>query len=473
MGPNGNYDIAIIGAGPGGYVAAIRASQLGGKVVVIEEGELGGTCVNRGCIPTKTLLASAKLLNSVKKGNEFGINSGEVSLDFPTISKRKERIVKQLVSGIGQLFKSYGIELIKGKGRLTEKIKDNLVELEVEKDDGSVEKVMAKKLIIATGSIPAQIPGIYIDKRDVITSDQALELEEIPSSLLIVGGGVIGVEFASIFNSLGSKVTIVELLPRIIPTEDGEISEELKKFLVRSGIEVNTGVKVKEIVSDNGKKKVVIETSQGRADKVAQKVLIATGRKPYTEGLGLEKAGIILEKGRILVNERMETNLPGIFAIGDVVGGVLLAHVASGEGIVASENALGNQSKIDYRVIPNCIYSLPEVASVGLSEERAKEMGYEVAAGRFPFLANARATIMGERVGLVKILADRKTDDILGVHIVGPDATELIAEASVAIKAKVTTKDLERMIHGHPTLSEAIFEAAHDVHGEAIDLKKK
>ena len=473
MDSNANYDIAIIGAGPGGYVAAIRASQLGGKVVVIEKSELGGTCVNIGCIPTKTLLASARLLNSVKKGGEFGINSGEVSVDFSTISKRKERIVKQLVSGIGQLFKSYGVEVIKGKGRLTERIKDNLVELEVEKDDSSVEKVMAKKLIIATGSVPARIPGISIDKRDVITSDQALELEEIPSSLLIVGGGVIGVEFASIFNSLGSKVTIVELLPRIIPTEDGEISEQLKKFLVKSGIEVNTGIKVKEIVSDNGKKKVVIETPRGREEKVAQKVLIATGRKPYAEGLGLEKTGIGMEKGRILVNERMETNLPGIFAIGDVVGGVLLAHVASGEGIVASENAMGNQSKIDYRVIPNCIYSLPEVASVGLSEEKAKEMGYEVSIGRFPFLANARATIMGERVGLVKIVADRKTDEILGAHIVGPDATELIAEASVAIKAKVTTKDLERIIHGHPTLSEAIFEAAHDVHGEAIDLKKK
>lgn len=473
MGSTENYDIAIIGAGPGGYVAAIRASQLGGKVVVIEKGELGGTCVNRGCIPTKTLLASAQLLHSVKKGGEFGIKFGEVSVDFSIISKRKERIVRQFVNGIGQLFKSYGVEVIKGKGRLTEKIKDNLVELEVEKDDGSIEKVMAKKLIIATGSVPAQIPGISIDKRDVITSDQALELEEVPSSLLIVGGGVIGVEFASIFNSLGSKVTIVELLPRIIPTEDGEISEQLKKFLVKSGIEINTEVRVREIVSDNGKKKVVIETSEGKKEKVAQKVLIATGRKPYTEGLGLEKTGIGLEKGRILVNERMETNLPGIFAIGDVVGGVLLAHVASGEGIVASENAMGNQSKIDYRVIPNCIYSFPEVASVGLSEERAKEMGYEVVVGRFPFLANARATILGERVGLVKILADRKTDKILGVHIVGAEATELIAEASVAIKAKVTTKDLERMIHGHPTLSEAIFEAAHDVHGEAIDLKKK
>ncbi|MFQ5867184.1 MAG: dihydrolipoyl dehydrogenase [bacterium] len=473
MDSNANYDIAIIGAGPGGYVAAIRASQLGGKVVVIEKGELGGTCVNRGCIPTKTLLASAQVLDSVKKGGEFGINSGEVSVDFSKICRRKEKIVKQLVSGIGQLFKSYVVEVIKGKGRLTERIKDNLVEIEVEKDDGSVEKLMAKKLIIATGSIPAQIPGISIDERDVMTSNQALELEEIPSSLLIVGGGVIGVEFASIFNSLGSKVTIVELLPRIIPTEDGEISEELKKFLVRSGIEVNTGVKVKEIVSDNGKKKVVIETPQGKKEKIAQKVLIATGRKPYTEGLGLEKTGIGLEKGRILVNERMETNLRGIFAIGDVVGGVLLAHVASGEGIVASENAMGNRLRIDYRVIPNCIYSIPEVASVGLSEEKAREMGYEVAVGRFPFLASARATILGERAGMVKIVADRKTDEILGVHIVGPDATELIAEASVAIKARVTTKDLERMIHGHPTLSEAIFEAAHDVQGEAIDLRKK
>jgi dihydrolipoamide dehydrogenase len=473
MDSNANYDIAIIGAGPGGYVAAIRASQLGGKVVVIEKGELGGTCVNRGCISTKTLLASAQLLHSVKKAGEFGINSGEVSVDFSVIAKRKERIVRQLVSGIGQLFKSYGVEVIKGKGKLTERIKDNLVELEVEKDDGSIEKVMTKKLIIATGSVPAQIPGISIDKRDVLTSDQALELEEVPSSPRIVGGGVIGVEFASIFNSLGSKVTIVELLPRIIPTEDGEISEQLKKLLVKSGIEINTGVKVKEIVSHNGKKKVVIETPRGREEKIAQKVLIATGRKPYAEGLGLEKTGIGLEKGRILVNERMETNLPGIFAIGDVVGGVLLAHVASAEGIVASENAMGNQSKIDYRVIPNCIYSFPEVASVGLSEEKAKEMGCEVAVGRFPFLANARATIMGERVGMVKILADRKTDEILGVHIVGAHATELIAEASVAIKAKVTTKDLERIIHGHPTLSEAIFEAAHDVHGEAIDLKKK
>jgi len=468
-----NYDVAIIGAGPGGYVAAIRASQLGGKVVVIEKDELGGTCVNRGCIPTKALLASAQLLDSLKKGSEFGIKSGEVCVDFSIIVKRKERIVKQLVSGIGQLFKSYGIEVIRGRGKLTEKIKGKLIEIEIEKEDGSEEKVTAKKLIIATGSIPAQIPGISIDGRDVITSDEALELEEVPASLLIVGGGVIGVEFASIFNSLGSKVTIVELLPRIIPTEDEEISEELKKFLVKSGIEVNTEVKVREIVSANGKKRAIIETSRGKEEKIAQKVLIATGRKPYTEGLGLEKTGIGLDKGRILVNERMETNLPGVFAIGDVVGGVLLAHVASGEGIVASENAMGNQSKIDYRVIPNCIYSIPEVASVGLSEERAKEMGYEVAVGRFPFLANARATILGERVGMVKIVADRRNNEILGVHIVGPDATELIGEASLAIKARVTTKDLERMIHAHPTLSEAIFEAAHDVHGEAIDLKKK
>jgi len=468
-----NYDIAIIGAGPGGYVAAIRASQLGGRVVVMEKEELGGTCVNRGCIATKALLASANLLNSVKKGSDFGINSGEASVDFSVIAKRKEKIIKQFVNGIAQLFKSHGIVLIRGKGRLTERIKDKMIEIEAEKNDGSVEKVMANKLIIATGSVPAQIPGISIDKREVITSDQALELEEIPSSLLVVGGGVIGVEFASIFNSLGSKVTIVELLERIIPTEDGEISEELKKFLVRSGIEVNTGVKVREIVSDNGKRKVIMETPRGREEKVAQKVLIATGRRPYTEGLGLEKVGIELEKGRILVNERTETNLPGVFAIGDVVGGVLLAHVASAEGIVAGENAMGGQSKIDYRVIPNCIYSIPEVASVGLSEERAKEMGYEVSVGRFPFLANARATILGERVGLVKILADRKTDAILGVHIVGPDATELIGEASVAIKARVTTKDLERIIHAHPTLSEGIFEAAQDVHGEAIDLRKK
>jgi dihydrolipoamide dehydrogenase len=468
-----NYDIAIIGAGPGGYVAAIRASQLGGRVVVIEKDELGGTCLNRGCIPTKTLVVSARLLNSVKKGGEFGINSGEVSVDYSIITKRKERIIKQLISGIAQLFKSYDIEVIKGKGKLTDRIKDKLREIEVEKDDGSVEIVVAKKLIIATGSVPAPIPGITIDERDVITSDQVLELEEVPSSLLIVGGGVIGVEFASIFNSLGSKVTIVEILPRIIPTEDGEISEQLKKSLVKSGIEVNTGVKVREIVSNNDKKKIIIETPGGIEERVAQKVLIATGRRPYTEGLGVEKTGIGIEKGRILVNEKMETNLPGIFAIGDVVGGVLLAHVASAEGIVASENAMGNQLTIDYRVIPNCIYSIPEVASVGLSEERAKEMGDEVNVGRFPFLANARATILGERIGMVKIIGDKRNDEILGVHIVGADATELIGEASVAIKAKVTTKDLERIIHAHPTLSEAIFEAAHDVHGEAIDLRKK
>jgi len=271
MASNENFDIAIIGAGPGGYVAAIRASQLGGKVAVIEKDELGGTCVNRGCIPTKALLASASLLNSVKKGAEFGIKSGEFSVDFSIITKRKERIVRQFVNGIAQLFKSYGIVLIKGRARLTERIEDEMIEIEVEKKDGSVEKVIAKKLIIATGSIPAQIPGISIDERDVITSDKALELEEVPSSLLIVGGGVIGVEFASIFNSLGSKVTIVELLERIIPTEDGEISEELKKFLVRSGIEVNTGVKVREIVSDNGKKKAIIETPEGREERVAQK----------------------------------------------------------------------------------------------------------------------------------------------------------------------------------------------------------
>jgi len=460
------YDLIVIGSGPGGYVAAVRAAQLGGKVAVVERGELGGTCLNKGCIPTKSLVSSLNVLATVKRAKDFGIKTGESAVDFPAVMERKNKIVSRLRNGLAALFKSYGIDLIEGNGKI---ISPDQVQVT---NTTHHSPLTTHHIIIATGSVPAQIPGVEIDGKSVITSVEALELEKVPSSLFIVGGGVIGVEFAGIFNRLGSQVTVIEMLPRIIPTQDEEISEQLERFLERQGIEIKTGCKILGVNRESDGLKIEIGRKQGKETLSVEKILMAVGRKPWTEGVGLEKIGVKVENGRIVVNDKMETNVPGVYAIGDVIGGDLLAHVASAEGIVAAENSFGKESKIDYKSVPTCIFTTPEVASVGLSEQKAEAFGYEVAIGKFPFAATARALILGENFGMVKIVADKKTDRILGVHIIGPEATDLIEEAALAIKLGATPAELSRIIHPHPTLSEAIFGAAGAVHNEAIDLRK-
>jgi len=456
------FDVLVIGAGPGGYTAAIRAAQLGGKVAIIEKQDLGGTCLNKGCIPTKALIASVHTLHCLKKAEEFGIIAKNVKIDFSAIMTRKERIVKRLRTGIKNLLKSYHIEVIKGQAYFvspsTIKIEDKTLDI--------------KKCIIATGSVISEMLGIKIDGQNIITSDDVIELEQIPSSLLIVGGGVIGLEFACIFQGLGSKVTIAEALSSILSSEDREISKALKSILAKRGMDIKTKTTVKEINLKDGKVEVVLNSGENIEKILVEKVVITIGRKPQINNLGLENAGIFCEDGRIVVNNKMETNIKGIYAIGDVIGGPFLAHKASAEGIVAAENALGRETLIDYRAIPRCIFTIPEIASVGISEEEARKKGYKVAIGKFPFMVNGKAITTGDTTGFVKVVVDRETNAILGIHILGLQATELITQASLAIRLGCTINELNRIIYPHPTLSEAIWEAAQDVYQKAIDLPK-
>lgn len=454
-------DLFIIGSGPGGYTAAIRAAQLGARVAVIEKNDLGGTCLNKGCIPTKSLISSVNILNYVRKAKDFGIKVEEKGIDFASIMARKEGILKQLRNGIRRLLRSYNIEVIKGKAYFVSPFKIKVGD----------EFFNVRKCIIATGSVSSEIPGIKIDGEKIMTSDHILQLKHIPSSLLIIGGGAIGLEFACIFHALGTNVTIVEALPNIIPEGDREISQTLEKILMAKGIDIKKKTTIERInYIDKGIEVILKSSSINKL--IIERVLIATGRKPYIRGLGLESAGIICENNKIIVNEKMETNIKGIYAIGDITGPPFLAHKACAEGIIAAENAMGKQATMDYRVIPYCVFTIPEVASVGFSEERAKEKEYKINVGKFPFIASGRAITLEETKGFVKIIADRETDAILGVHIVSAYATELIAEAALAIKLGCTTGEITRIIHPHPTLSEVIFQAALSVHKKAADLPK-
>ncbi len=454
--------IIIIGAGPGGYVAAIRAAQLGAEVTVVEKGEVGGTCLNVGCIPTKTLLASVEVLSSIKEAAKFGIDVGEAVPDLARMMARKDKVVGQLRKGIEYLLKNKKVVLIKGSGKILEPGK-----VEVVKDDGSQETLPADKIIIATGSESAKPSLFPFEGEKIITSKEALSLEKIPESLLIVGAGAIGVEFACIFAALGTAVTIVEMLPQILPTEDAEIARELEKQLRRKRIKIYTGTKIETV--DSPQSTVRSTLSSGETIET-EKMLVAVGRKLNSAGLGLEEMGIKMERGRIVVNEKLETNVAGIYAIGDVVGGTLLAHKASSEGIVAAENASGQDSVMDYQAVPGCIFTRPEVASVGLSEQKAKEAGHEIKIGKFPFRALGKALALGQVEGMIKIVAEAESDEILGIHIIGPHATDLIAEGVLAIKTEITVEELGKAIHAHPTLAEGIMEAAHALHGKAIHL---
>lgn len=459
--------LVILGAGPGGYVAAIKAAQLGARVTVIEESEVGGTCLNNGCVPTKTLLSTTKLLHKARNSEEYGIEiSGQIMPNFSKIMERKNKVVSTLVRGIRSLLKNWRVNIIEGKGMFISPEK-----IEVKRKDGSTEIVEVDKIIIATGSRPAQLPLFPFDGEHILSSDDALNIKSIPKSLIIVGAGVVGCEFAFIFNELGTVVTMLEIMPRAISTEDFEISEILERELKKNKIKLMTGVKVNRVKAQHDGIHVYLE---GEKELVAEKLLVSVGRALNSEGIGLEATGIKKGlKGEILVNEKMETNIEGIYAVGDVIGGLMLAHVASREGIIAAKNAIGGDEKVDYGVVPYSIYTSPEIASVGLREHQAAERGIKVRTGHFQFRSLSKAHAIGEIEGIIKIVSDYTSDRILGVHIIGPYASELIHEATIAIKSGLKTKDIAETIHAHPTLSEGLMEAAEDVYGEAIHVPKK
>ncbi len=459
--------IAVIGSGPGGYVAAIRAAQLGAEVTVIEDDEVGGTCLNWGCIPTKTLIASSEMYSKAKELDKFGIDlNGEVAANMLKIQERKNKVVGIQVKGIRGLFKSWGVVLKEGRGTLV-----SPKEIDVNLKAGGQERVAVDKVIIATGSRPLRIPAFPFDGEKIISSNEAINLNAIPKSLLIVGAGVIGSEFACIYNDLGCDVTMVEMLDRAVATEDYEISEELERTFRKKKIKLLTKTGVQRVeLKDDG---VHAFLSDG-TELVTEKVLVSIGRTLNSDTCGLDKVGVAIgKKGEIIVNERMETNVAGIYAIGDVVGGMLLAHVASREGIVAAGNAIGIDSKMNYDVVPAAIFTSPEIASVGLREFQASGKGISIKTGHFLFRGLGKAHAMGEITGLIKVIADEKTDRILGAHIVGPHASDLIHEYAVAMNGGLTVKDVAATIHAHPTLSEGLMEAAEDLHGEAIHVPKK
>lgn len=459
--------IAILGSGPGGYVAAIRAAQLGAQVTVVEDTEVGGTCLNRGCIPTKTMIASSEALARGRELDKFGIDlNGDIAPNMPKIIERKNKVVSTQVKGIKGLFKSWGVILKEGRGRVV-----SPKEVEVISKDGSKEQISTDRIIIATGSRPAQIPALPFDGKRIISSTEALEITEIPKSLLIVGAGVIGCEFACIYRELGTEVTIVEMLPRAVATEDHEVSELLEKELKKKKIRLITNAKVEKAdIKEDG---VHAFLSDGK-EIIVEKILVSIGRAINSENIGLEEVGISKgSRGEIIVNNKMETNVPGIYAVGDVRGGIMLAHLASKEGIVAVNNIMGKDDTIDYSVVPAVVFTSPEIASVGLREHQAVEKGIGYRTGHFQFRALGKAHAIGEISGFIKIISEESNDRILGAHIIGPHASDLIHEAALAMKTGLTVKDIAGTIHAHPTLAEGLMEAAEDVHGEAIHVPKK
>ncbi|MEE9542308.1 MAG: dihydrolipoyl dehydrogenase [Thermodesulfobacteriota bacterium] len=457
------FDLVIIGGGPGGYVAAIRGAQLGAKVALIEKRKLGGTCLNWGCIPTKALYHSAKALTMVKNSETFGVTTNEVGFDLAKAVARKDGIVEKLVGGVGQLLKGNGVELINGAG-----IIENPGQIIVKRHD-ETEEIKTKNIIVATGSEPALIPAFNIDRKNILTSTEMLDLKEVPESLLIIGGGVMGSEFATIFAKFGSRVTIVELLDTILSTEDKQVVRTVAKSFKALGIEVKTGVTVESVEAgdfDGGHVKTLIA---GGEEIITEKALVSIGRSFNSTGLGLEDIGVELDRGAIKVDERMETNVKGVYAIGDVVGGMLLAHVASAEGGIAVENAVGSgKASMDYSVIPAGIFTDPEIASVGLREKEAKERGIEVSVGRFPYAASGKALGMGTEEGFAQVVIDPGTQKVLGASIVGAHATDLIGELALAMKTGATTEDIAETIHAHPTLPEIVQEAVEDAVGKAV-----
>ena len=459
-----NFQVIVIGSGPGGYVAAIRAGIDGLKTALIEKDPfLGGTCLHRGCIPTKALLHTAEVYDEMKSAAELGITVGNLKLDIQRVHKRKSAIVDKLSKGIQYLMKKRKVEVFTGVGSFADA---NTIKITGDKGE---ETIQGEKIVIATGSTPMNLPHMQTDGRSIINSDHILELKEIPKTLAVVGSGAVGVEFASIFASFGSEVHLIELLPQLLPLEDEECAQQLDRSFKARGIKNYIGTEVTDVESKSGGA-VLTLTKDGKSSTLdVEKVLVAVGRWPVTDGLGQEAIGVEMDGRYIKVDEYMRTSIPNVYAIGDVVKTPQLAHVASAEGILAVDHIAGKHvDPINYDTVPGCTYSQPEVASAGLTERAAKERGYDVKVGKFPFSAIGKAMILGQTDGFVKIVSDSRYDEVLGVHIVGPRATELIAEASLGLKLETTVEEIARTIHAHPTLSEAMMEAAHSVYGEAI-----
>ncbi len=461
------FDIAILGGGPGGYVAAIRAAQLGAKVCCIEEDKLGGICLNWGCIPTKTFIATAHLFRKIKEAGEFGIRvSGGISVDIEAMVNRKNKIVGELVGGIGMLFKSHGVALYNGFGTF-----DDARHISVEKADGGIVQIEADKVIIATGSRPMNMKAFPFNGNAIISSDEMIYPKSIPQSITIIGGGVIGCEFACLLSEFGAKVTIVEMLPHLLPMEDIDTSKTMEREMKKRGVEFYVGEKVSSVTEGAGG--VTCNLESGKT-VTTEKVLVSVGRSFNTDDINLEAVGCELNKnGSIKVNDRMETTVGGLYAIGDCAGKFLLAYTASYEGTVAVANALGKNVAADYAGVPSAIFTDPEVGSVGLTQQKAEELGHELRLGNYAFRALGKSKAEGEILGGVKIIADKKTDKILGAHIIGAHATDLVHEAALAIRQEMTAEALGDMIHAHPVLSEAIMEAAHDVHNLSVHVAKK
>ncbi len=455
------FDVVVVGGGPGGYVAALRAAQLGAVTAIIEKDRLGGTCLVRGCIPTKALLQSSELYTLAKGGAPFGIVADNVGFDWPAAQKRKTAVVDQLVKGVEGLLKAGGVTMVSGAAKLA--------------GGGAIEvagdRLQAKNIIIATGSAVSRIPlkGAEL----TIDSDAILELKEIPKRLAVIGGGVVGMEFAAMFAALGTKVTVLEMLPQILPMVEADLVNVYAKHLSGLGGEVHTNSKVAEVAKVGGGLQVRFSTGAEGGAVDADQVLLAVGRSPYTEGLGAEAAGVKLDRGRVVVDDYLRTSAEGIWAIGDVIGGIMLAHVASYEGVCAVETMAGQARIPDYHAAPNCVYTDPEIAHVGLGEKEAKDRGIEIKVGRFPFAAAGRALTLGQTEGFVKVVADAPTGRILGVHIIGPRATDLIAEATLAVQNGLTLEQLDLTMHAHPTLPEAIMEAALAAQGRAIHIPNR
>jgi dihydrolipoamide dehydrogenase len=457
----GTFDVVVVGGGPGGYVAALRAAQLGAATAIIEKDRLGGTCLVRGCIPTKALLQSSELYTLAKGGAPFGVMAGNLSFDWPAAQKRKGAVVDQLVKGVEGLLKAGGVTMVSGAAKLAG---GGAIEV-------GAERLQAKNIIIATGSAVSRIPlkGAEL----TIDSDAILELKEIPRRLAVIGGGVVGMEFAAMFAALGTKVTVLEMLPQILPMVEADLVNVYAKHLSGLGGEIHTNSKVAEVAKVGGGLQVRFSTGAEGGAVDADQVLLAVGRSPYTEGLGAEAAGVKLDRGRVVVDDYLRTSAEGVWAIGDVIGGIMLAHVASYEGVCAVETMAGHARIPDYHAAPNCVYTDPEIAHVGLGEKDAKERGLEVKVGRFPFAAAGRALTLGQTEGFVKVVADAASGRLLGVHIIGPRATDLIAEATLAVQNGLTLDQLDLTMHAHPTLPEAIMEAALAAQGRAIHIPNR
>ncbi|HEU0012834.1 MAG TPA: dihydrolipoyl dehydrogenase [Longimicrobium sp.] len=457
------YDLVILGGGPGGYVAAIRGAQLGMRVACVEkENALGGTCVRVGCIPSKALLDSSELYDQMRhKAAAHGFSVGDVGVDVAQMHKRKDEVVSALTRGVAGLFKKNRIDWVQGTGRLAS---TDTIEVQVE---GGTRTLRAKNIILASGSVPVELPFLKFDHERIVDSTGALSIPQVPGHLVVVGGGVIGLELGSVWLRLGARVTIIEAMPTILPGMDAEIVKQADRIFRKQGFDIRTGSKV---TGAERKGEKVIVSVEGAEPLEADYLLVSVGRRAYTEGMGYEEAGIRLERGIIQVDERYHTGVASIYAIGDAIGGRMLAHKAEEEGVAAVENIAGKHGHVNYDAVANIVYTWPEIASVGMTEEEAKAAGREYRVGKFPFLANGRAKAMGETDGTVKVIADARTDRLLGLHILGPRASDLIAQAALAIEFQSSAEDIARTVHGHPTLPEAVKEAALAVAGRAIHI---